>query len=64
MIILTIRYIKNIFKIFDINNNENVAKFSFLRKHELSFRFNFIINNYAFIFRRVYISNLYIKNIL
>ena len=55
---------KYISKIFNVNNDENVLKFSFLRKYELIFRLNFIINNHVFIFKRLCVLNLCIKNIL
>ena len=55
------KYIITIF----IDNNKNAVKFPFIRKfNELLFRFNFIIKNYAFTLKRLYILELYIKNIL
>ena len=55
---------KYIFKNFDINSGENIAKLSFLREHKFIFRFDVIINNHVFTLKRLCVSNLYIKNIL
>ena len=55
---------KYIFKIFDINSGENVVKSFFLREYEFIFRLNSIINNHVFIFKRLCVLNLCIKNIL
>ena len=48
-----------------INNSENAVKFPFIKKfNDFIFHFNSIIRDYTFIFKRLYVLKLYIKNIL